>query len=312
MIEGVPLKIYEILKDVVQGDIHDYAIIVHEPNRKGEGYLGQMFFVSLKHKSNGEQLDIVVKQAFCEKNIRKFYPIRDVFLNEIFFYTKLWPKFTKFQETIPSHLRFVHLARCFAAVSTDNYEALVFANLKYEGFVLQNKKEALEKEKFEFIFKMYGRLHSISFAYKKLYPEEFSQIAEEITDVWTQFSRLPNFQESIKLSYQQSLESLQPGVDDEIIEKYRHYVDDGIKLFHRSMDNGQYICLTHGDSWSNNMMFKYDVSKKKLVLYFSEVKLYYGKIDEHIITSWCHLGVALNEKRNLLSSNLIFFVLGLR
>lgn len=262
MTEVVPLKIYDILKDVVKGDIQNYKITVNDPNKKGEGYLGQMFFVSLKDKGNGKSLDVVVKQAFCEKNIREFYPIRDVFLNEICFYTKLWPKFVKFQEAIPPSLQFVHIAKCLAAVSTENFEALVFANLKYDRFVLQNKKEALEKEKFEFIFKVYGRLHAISFAYKKLYPEEFSKLSEEIIDVWVGFSRLQSFQEAIKMSHQYSLESLQPGVDDVIIEKYQHYVDDAVELFHKSLDNGRYTCVIHGDCWSNNMMFKYDVSQK--------------------------------------------------
>lgn len=260
MTERIPHKIYEVLKSAVKGDIEDFTVSLNDFNKKGDGYLGQVFFVVLRHKSNGKQLNFVVKQAFCEQNIREFHPIRDAFTNEIYFYTKLWPKLQEFQKIIPPRLRFDHLAKCLAVNPEENFEKLVLENLKGQGFVMHDKRKALDMEKFESIFKLYGKFHAISFAYKTLKPEEFSELAKAVTDVWVSFSQKQVFQDAIMLAHRQCFDNLEQGADDAIIEKYKHYLEDGMDVFRKSLTNGKYTIAVHGDCWSNNMMFKYDVS----------------------------------------------------
>lgn len=257
---SVEPKIYEIVKKAVNGDIENFEISVQDPNKKGEGYLGQIFFICLKDKRNGKHLNYVVKQAFSDKTIRDFTPIRNIFLNEIYFYTTAWPKLLKFQGGIPKTYHFNHIAKCFATIPEENFERLVLENLKLQGFVMHDKKKALEKEKFEFIFKLYGKFHSASLAYKALHPEEFSEMTKSFHDIFAKFFDNKAFADVNKYTHVQCLESLQPGVDDAVIEKYKHYVDDGVKLFKDTLVNGKYTALIHGDCWSNNMMFKYDVS----------------------------------------------------
>ncbi|XP_018566811.1 uncharacterized protein LOC108907557 [Anoplophora glabripennis] len=271
---AVAPKIYEIVKEAVNGDIENFEITVQDSNKKGEGYLGQIFFISLRDKTTGKQLNIVVKQAFSDQTIRDFSPIREVFLNEIYFYTKVWPKLLKFQEGIPKANRFSNLAKCLVTNSEENFERLVLENLKYQGFVMHDKKKAVEREKFEFIFKLYGRFHAISFAHKALYPEEFSELVEECYDIFGIFLEKNNFDQIIKYTHEQCLENFQPGTDDAIIERYRHYVDDGAKLFKESLVNkGKYTALIHGDCWSNNMMFRYDDSGKLIDVKFLDFQL---------------------------------------
>lgn len=199
-------KIYEILKKAVNGNIENFVISVHDPNKKGEGFLGQILFVSLQDKYTGKRLDFVVKQAFSEQNIRESHPIRDVFVNEIYFYKKVWPKLSKFQEKVPPKNRFVHLAKHFAAISEENFERLLLENLKSEGFVMHNKKEPLGIKQFEFIFKVYGKLHAVSLAYKALDLDGFSELVSGITDVWMTFRDNQRFQEAVKITYENSLE----------------------------------------------------------------------------------------------------------
>ncbi|XP_018566832.1 uncharacterized protein LOC108907577 [Anoplophora glabripennis] len=266
-------KIYEIVKKVANGDIENYEIIVQDPNKKGEGYLGQIFFISLRDKTNGKQLNIVVKQAFTEQAIRDFGPIREVFLNEIYFYTKVWSKLLKFQETIPKEYRFSNLAKCLATTSEDNSVKLVLENLKYQGFVMHDKKKVVEKEKFEFIFKLYGRFHGMSFSYKALYPEEFSELVKGFYGIFELFFGKEESGDFHKYTHGRCLEHLQPGVEDAVIEKYEHYVDDGQRIFMDSLANGKYSTIIHGDCWSNNMMFKYDDAGKLIDVRFLDFQL---------------------------------------
>lgn len=256
----VPQKIYEVLEKAINGNIEDFAISVNDSNKKGDGYIGQIFFVTLQEKNYGRRLNFVVKQAFSEQNIRELHPIRDAFITEIYFYTELWPKLREFQERIPATLSFDHLARCYAATREENFERLVLEDLKEQGFVMNDKRKVMDREQLEYIFKVYGKLHAISFAYKALKPGEFSELTEVVTDVWVSFSKKQIFQDAIKLAYRQCFDNLEPGVDDAIIDKFRHYLDDGMEVFCKSLVNGKYTAIVHGDCWSNNIMFKYDVS----------------------------------------------------
>lgn len=256
----VPSKVYEILKKAVNGNIDNFIVHVDDPNKKGEGFLGQIFFISLKDRITGKELNFVVKQALSQESVREHHPIRNVFLNEIYFYTKLWPELSDFQERIPSPIRFLHLPKYFAATSEDNFERLLIENLKYQGFVMHEKEKVLEIEKIEFIFKIYGKFHAMSFAYKALNPAKYSELVKGVSDLWMVYSNKTSFQDSAKLAYEASLECFQPGVDDVIIEKCKDHINTAVGLFKKSLDNGQYTCVTHGDCWSNNMMFKYDVS----------------------------------------------------
>ncbi|XP_018566829.1 uncharacterized protein LOC108907573 [Anoplophora glabripennis] len=262
MNDAVAPKIYEIVKKAVNGDIENYEITVQGSNKKGEGYLGQIFFISLRDKTTGKQMSIVVKQAFPEQALREINRIRQIYFNEIYFYTEVWPKLFKFQERIPKENRFSNIAKCLATISEKNFERLALEDLKCEGFVMHDKKKIVEKEKFEFIFKLYGRFHAMSFAYKALHPEDFSELAERFYSINVNTFEKEGFVVFYKYVYEECLEGLQPGVDDAVIEKYRHYVDDGVKLSKECLVNGKYTAIIHGDCWSNNIMFKYDHSGK--------------------------------------------------
>ncbi|XP_018566812.1 uncharacterized protein LOC108907558 [Anoplophora glabripennis] len=244
----IPLKVYEILKEAVPGNIENFQYVLR--------------VLALRDKNTGGHLDFVVKQANPDVNAREFHPVREAFLNEIYFYTKLWPEFQKLQEKIPPKLRINHLPKCLAATPQENFERIVLENLCFQNFVIHDRKKPFHKDTFEYIFKLYGRLHAISFAYKALHPEKFSELSNGVIDVWSIYLSKSLFHDAIRIAHEQSLKSLQPGVDDAVIEKYRHYIKNGVELAQRSLINSTYTCIIHGDCWSNNMMFKYDESGK--------------------------------------------------
>ncbi|KAJ8926110.1 hypothetical protein NQ315_009967 [Exocentrus adspersus] len=271
---ALPPKICDVLKTVVKGNIDDFTVTVHDPNKKGEGYLGQMFFITLQEKTNGSRFMFAVKQAFSENKIRDTFPIRNAFLNEIYFYTKVWPKLAKFQEEEASGKpSFHHIPRCYAVVSDNDQEMLVLENLKFRGFELHDKKKVLSTSMFEYLFDLYGKYHALSFAYKALHPEEFSELCKDVIDVWVTFSTRENFSEATKMCTRQALEVLEPGVDDQIAERYRHYVEDGAKLIANSLEETKYSAILHGDCWSNNMMFKYDETRNLVDMRFLDFQL---------------------------------------
>ncbi|KAJ8926031.1 hypothetical protein NQ315_009886, partial [Exocentrus adspersus] len=275
MSDVVPAQIHEILKKIVEQDIDNYEITVHDANKKGEGYLGEILFLKLEEKNNSKQvLELVVKQAFTSETIRNVVPIREVFQNEIYFYTQVWKRLNKFQERIPSRYHFQKLARCIASVSDLNSEKIVFENLKFLGFELQDKKLPLSKEQFELIMKEYGKFHALSFAYKALCPDNYAELVKELQDVYSTLINGEGFQSGMKIVNEICMENLKGTVDERIIEKYKLYTDNYVEMFQDSLDcRTKYTVITHGDCWSNNMMFKYDEENKVTDVRFLDFQL---------------------------------------
>lgn len=261
MCNVIPPQVYETLKKVTKEDIENFEIIIHDANKKGEGFLGDIVFITLKGKRSNKVFDLVVKQAFTGQTIRDNHPIREVFINEIYFYTQVWTRFNKFQESIPLKNQFQKLPKYFTSITEDGLEKVVLENLKFQKFEVHDKKIPLDREHFELIFREYGKFHALSFAYKALHPEDYDSLTKETFDVLLDFINSDGFREAVNVVNKIAMDTLQPGVDDAVIEKFKSFVDDYVKLFRDAIDvNVKYSVITHGDCWSNNMMFKYNVS----------------------------------------------------
>lgn len=261
MSDIISSEILETLKDVVREDIKNFEVIVHDGNKKGEGYLGKMTFITLKNKKSGQEFNFAVKQALTNQYIRDMHPIRNVYLNEIYFYTQIWPQLNKFQERIPPMYRFQKLPKCFATVAEENSEKLVLENLKCQNFEIYDKSKPFDKAHFELILKEYGKFHALSFAYKDLYPENYARLVERAIKFFSDMGVRDYFQKANVLNHETCLNNLLPGMDDRVIEKYKKYPEICNKLFSESINcDTKYSVIIHGDCWSNNMMFKYDVS----------------------------------------------------
>ncbi|KAJ8977349.1 hypothetical protein NQ317_017764 [Molorchus minor] len=138
-------------------------------------------------------------------------------------------------------------------------EKLVFENLRYKNFQTMEKKSTFDKQHVEFVFKQYGKLHAISFAYRELKPNEYLQLANGLKSLYKTFSEIASFRDSIKKVFSVCLENLEKEGNNKIVEKFKRYVENGPYILSDVTNyKGKYSAILHGDCWSNNMMFKYD------------------------------------------------------
>ena len=242
--------------------IPEYTIINLTRTKKGEGYSGIIFMITIKDKSSDRELDLVVKSAFTEDEHRNFLPIEDSYANEIHFFTEVKPTLNKFIEECgmrPTN----YAAHCYQIHAEVPKEMLCLENLRTSNFELFDKKLILDDEHFSFIFNYYGRFHGYSFALKARRPEDYAKLVAPIRNVFEQFTKIPegNFKTFLKDTSNTIATYLEVGEDDEIIKKYEKYQDGGIiDLFEKAVtDVCDHTTILHGDCWSNNMMFKYEV-----------------------------------------------------
>ncbi|CAH0550371.1 unnamed protein product [Brassicogethes aeneus] len=245
----------------------EYDVDYGEGNEKGEGYLGEMSFVKITPKGNGKTYNIAIKRAFTNKPVREEMPIREVFLNEVYFYKECYPVLQQLQSELDLP-KFNNAPKCFYTSTEPENEYIAMENLKASGFELFPKEKIVPYNHIEFIFKIYANLHATFFVLGKTKPEKFEKFASNFKELSKQFFRNCAFKNAWNSMIRQTVEKLIPGQDDKAIEVYKKkYCNNALSVFMESWAyNGKHPVINHGDCWSNNMMFKYNEQRKLIDL----------------------------------------------
>lgn len=244
-------------------NFNNYKIIDVKTNAKGEGYLGEIFLITIKNSHGEEKIDIVIKAAFTNDKVRGVIPIDKVFHNEINFYQNIYPEYLKLEKEHGLTEAVQIVPRFLAKSDSQLEEMLVLENLKKSGFDVISKQSLLDKDHVTLIFETYGRLHAYSYVLRDQNPEKHAKMASSLHNIYKELLQTI-FAEGITEIVKILEKVLTPGEDDKIIEKFQSYLGEGcLKLFLESVTEiDDYCCLIHGDCWSNNMMFKYQVCVK--------------------------------------------------
>ncbi|CAH0550365.1 unnamed protein product [Brassicogethes aeneus] len=226
-----------------------------------------MAFVKITPKGNEETYNIAIKRAFTNKSVREEVPIREVFLNEVFFYKECYPVLQQLQRELDLP-KFNNAPKCFYTSTEPENEYLAMENLKASGFELFPKEKIVPYNYFEFIFKIYANLHATSFVLGKTQPEKFEKLTSNFKELCTQFFSNSAFNNVYNKMIEQAGQKLIPGQDDKAIQVFeKQYCHNGLSVFMDSWAyNGKHPVINHGDCWSNNMMFKYNKQRELIDL----------------------------------------------
>ncbi|RZC33919.1 EcKinase, DUF1679, and/or APH domain containing protein, partial [Asbolus verrucosus] len=246
------------IKELLQG-INNYIITEVKTNQKGEGYLGDIFMITVKDADSDKHLDVIIKAAFMDEKVRGKVPVGTSFQNEINFYLNVYPKFKKFEKERGVSQTVQLVPKCLMVYEEEKEEMLALENLKVLGFEIFDKKAVLDDAHVELIFKTYGRFHAYSFALHDQQPEEYSRVVAGLHNVYEEFTRQSFFGDHLQEMSKLAAKSLIPGEDDEVIKKFEKYTGRNIVDIFKdiSVENCDYSAILHGDCWSNNMLFRY-------------------------------------------------------
>lgn len=215
-------------------------------------------FVSLCNKSTNKKLHLVVKQSLTSNNDSAADMVARAYFNEIHFYTIIWTKLDNFQRSFSSVIPFDKIPQCYAVNCDTDKRILVLENLKYEGFEMFKRDAAFTDTHMKLLLKLYGQFHGISAAFRELKRAAFEKMVADLKDSQETFFKMNSMRIYLQLFMAETDLMLQ---DEQIKEKFKRYVDhcpeiamDAIKY------DGRNPVILHGDCWSNNIMFKFDVS----------------------------------------------------
>lgn len=250
-----------LVENVVNDKLENCAVIVHDGNKKGEGFLSDISFISLNDKISGEFFHLVIKKVqFGEKDSTKEL-MSTSFLNEIHYYREIFPILQTFQKTFSGVKIFDNFPKLLATCSDKGNEKIILQNLKYKNYEVPQKSAPFEIKTFEKIFKLYADFHALSFAFKHHNYEKFFELTEPLHHSNLLFSK--NFLGGYIKSFFRKVTRFFENQDEEIVGKLQKYFDQSVHIYENCMIyEGSKSVILHGDCWSNNLMFKYNVRHK--------------------------------------------------
>lgn len=255
-------------------DFSGYDIKVTGGSEKGENYMSEITFVTIYGvKSNGERrrIDLAIKASKDNIELRTKTITEAVFHNEFYAYQKVFPAFKLFQKKKNIKEHFIAFPKCYRCLVEENREIMVMENLRADGYVMHDRFVPMSIEHCQVVLKEYAKLHALSFALRDQDRDIFDSLFQNsnnlVTDFITKTAKMTKlFDDSITVA----LESIETNGGAAICEAFRKIApkcatETLVELLEN--DNGKHV-FSHGDSWNNNFLFKYEVSNKGSVFQF--------------------------------------------
>lgn len=243
-------------------NIGEYKLTIEPGCPKGDNYLGIIAKVSIRSKNTDYYW--IVKSAPQNKSFRECAVVDKLYEREIYIYEDVFPIFKQFHVERGITDSFVTHAKLIGIHKEVFQEAIVMEDMKMKGFLLKNRKEPLDFEHVKLLMLTYGRLHAISYAIKDQEAELFATMKDKADENF--FLCIPEelFRKQEEMFCAKTFKVFEPIKDDfyrDIFRKYTAKSFDIIKDTFRKSYEDPYSVIGHGDSWVNNMLFKYEVSK---------------------------------------------------
>lgn len=248
-------KLKKILDNVAEAEnIENYTSLPDINQIKGEGFLSEFFTGKIVNQENKEVLEVAIKVAPVEN------PVLDYTLfynNEVHFYSVVFPELNKFQKDNGVKHPFDNIPKYFTGTVQPENKFVAMENLKSENYDTIDKTKYLSTGHLELIFKTYGKFHALSLVFKQRNPEIYQNLLKGFGDSMGILVDSPFLQNEMKDSYLAALKAFDPVTEAQELTKLKKLEDIKKTLSEARNYTGNNRCLTHGDCWSNNMLFKY-------------------------------------------------------
>lgn len=233
---------------------------IHE-NVEDKGALGNIYYVSLIDSTNNRVIKLIIKKAPQDSHISSEI-VKKTYKNENYFYTELWPTFKSLQESFLNGHFFDAIPKYYLTITSgEEPHQIVLEDLNCKNFHIIKRNCFFDRAHLELVLKEYGKFHALSLVLKQKFPESFLELSQKFTNVFSEMENVSLFTDSLKLIFKQCYDIFRNDTDEILLAKLKEYVKNGVEIYFKSVKYvGDNTVLLHGDCWSSNIMFKYNVS----------------------------------------------------
>lgn len=261
-----------LVKNLEKKQYSNVVMTITPGSVKGDNYLGiiaKAVIEATDPQGKAVTLHHIVKISSQNDEYRAFTHVDKIFGREAYMYDVVLPSVAKFQEEVgvTGDKAFLCFTQAYYTCLEPYREAIVMEDMKNAGYIMRNRKEPLDITHSLKVMKEYGRFHAVSFAMKDQQTENFQKLADNLHESWFHDLRRVPFEKLLAGHNALGKGSLRPDDDPNAKRLHQEYVDncyDRLMATLRPDAAGQYAVIGHGDSWVNNILFKYESSDTKL------------------------------------------------
>lgn len=287
----------------------NYEIDFNSSSTVGDGFIGIMFKAMITENESDKKLEVIVKSPPTNQERRHQFGAMEMFEREVYVYTNILKEFTKFQEekNIEPEKRFTQFPKCFfAEFNAEKDESIVIMeDLKERDFVMCNKAVPASFEHAKLVFAALGRFHALSYAFKAKKPEAF-ETYKKLKDFLAVKLYGGNMVQTMSSLIDQTAETFEENETDSksrVLKLKDDFKEVLIELC--DSDNAEpFTVLGHGDCWSNNFMYKFQVSLHFLATYKHIIKTFHRM--DRLQKSFCWTGRSFATYRRLWISHIFY------
>ncbi|CAH0714831.1 unnamed protein product, partial [Brenthis ino] len=234
---------------------------------KGDSYLSEVIRIRIHGlNTNNRPCHVQVILKNIPKNVCRRLTFRsdEFFKNEIYFYQKVLPGLLKFQSKKNVSEPFTNYTRLFLAHTDGLNDVICLEDAGLHNFgSFTVRQEGIDYDHCKVTFKTLALYHALSFAMKDQEPDAFNRITDSIFETYYD----PRCWDWYRLFWRRicgiAIDAVEKEYPNTIyVEKIKQFAvperyEDMIRAV-RDKTNG---VMSHGDSWTNNFLYKYDNNK---------------------------------------------------
>lgn len=249
------LRILKILEQAAKAEnLQNYELKPELDAQVGDGFFSSFYQGDVLDKDTGKSFKVAIK------TVAQFeYDYDSIFGNEIIFYTRILPALLRIQQDANLPNPFDNTPKYFASSLESSNKFLALEHLKPQNYVMHEKKKFLSQDQLKMAFQTYGKFHALGFVFRKQNYEYYQELSKALKDQFSLFTEKEFSKASLTRTVNEVLNNLEKSsaAEEEGKILFKNVIPTVEKSF---VYKGSYRCFTHGDCWSNNMLFKFYVS----------------------------------------------------
>ena len=185
-----------------------------------------------------------------------------MFTNENLIYTEILPKMMQLQKQadVPEENQ-VKFPKCYGTNMEAPNEVILIEDLKASNYVMLDRFISLTDEQIHSVLRNLAIYHSLSYVLKNKEPETYDYYKDKLGDMLGALSQAGP--EHLAFFHQIQAMALSMLDDPEHLSIVKNKITDLIENAGKmtKFEHGsRYAVIQHGDCWTNNIMFKFEVS----------------------------------------------------